>query len=265
MKSPTVALVHAPSPRLAAGERTHVARDPIDIGLAQAQHGAFCRALADCGLKVRSLDANRDEPDGVFIEDTAIVLDEVAVISSMGTAARRNEPRAIEPVLAEYRPVRRIELPATIEGGDVLRVGRDLVVGLSSRTNAAGIEALDSLARPLEYAVYSVEVRGCLHLKTACTALPDGRLLVNPDWLDVSALGGRRLVEIPAKEPWGANTLPIGTRVVLPSAHQQTAALIRGLGFDPLPVDITELAKAEGGVTCLSLLMPEHPENRHAT
>lgn len=250
-----LALVHAPSPLLAAGQRTHVAREALDFVRVQKQHAAYCQALVDCGLELRVLDVNVDAPDGVFIEDTTIVLDEMAILCSMGTAARRHEALAIEPVLREFREVRRIEWPASIEGGDVLRIGRELLVGLSSRTNAAGAEALANLVGPLGYAVNAVTVRGCLHLKTACTALPDGRLLVNPAWLDTSSLSGRTLIEAPAAEPWAANTLPIGRRVILPAAHEQTAALIRRLGFDPFPVSISEIQKAEGGVTCLSLIL----------
>src|SRR5262245_38512175 len=249
-----LALVHAPTAGLATGQRTHVSREPIDFRLAQAQHATYCQALADCGAKVRCVAVNRDEPDGVFLEDTAIIWDEVAILCSMGTEARRDEPPAIEAILSEYREVRRIELPATIEGGDVLRIGRKLLVGLSSRTSAVGIDALAEIAMPLGYQVVAVPVQGCLHLKTACTALPDGRLLVNPAWIDANALSGHKIVKIPRSEPWAANTLPIGQRVILPAAYAHTANLLHRLGFEPLPVDVSEFAKAEGGVTCLSLI-----------
>lgn len=252
-----LALVHAPSPKLAAGQRMHVAPEPIDFHLALAQHRAYAKALENCGLRVRVVPASRDEPDGAFLEDTAVILDEVAIICSMGTEARRREPQAIEPILREYRQIERIELPVTIEGGDVLRVGRKLLVGLSSRTSAAGVSALAGLVSRFGYQVTAVPVHDCLHLKTACTALPDGRLLVNPAWIDVPALAGHDLVETPTDEPWAANTLPIGQRVILPAAHPQTAELIHRLGFEPLPVELSEFAKAEGGVTCLSLLIKE--------
>jgi dimethylargininase len=249
-----LALVHAPSPALAAGQRTHVAHRPIDFGLAQSQHAAYRQTLAGCGLTVRLLDVNGDAPDGVFLEDTAIVLDEIAILCLMGTEARRREPLAIEPILRECREMRRIELPATIEGGDVLRIERTLLVGLSSRTNAAGVAALAGLVEPLGYRVQAVPVLGCLHLKTACTALPDGRLLVNRKWMEISALRNYDWIDVPADEPWAANTLPIGRRVILSATHRQTAALLQRLGFEPLPVDLSEFAKAEGGVTCLTLL-----------
>jgi dimethylargininase len=250
-----LALVHAPSPQLAAGQRLHVAPEPIDFGLALTQHMAYVAALKDCGLQLRVLPASLDEPDDAFVEDTAVILDEVAILCSMGTEVRRREPLAIESILREYREIERIELPATIEGGDVLRVGLKLLVGLSSRTSAAGVSALAGLASRFDYQVTAVPIHGCLHLKTACTALPDGRLLVNPAWIDVTALAGHDLIETPADEPWAANTLPIGQRVILPAAHPRTAELVHRLGFEPLPVELSEFAKAEGGVTCLSLLI----------
>jgi dimethylargininase len=250
-----LALTHRPCELLAHCQRTFVDAAAIDTALAADQHAAYCQTLEACGVDIRILEVNRDEPDCVFLEDTAVVLDEVAIICSMGTAARREESTRIEPVLAEYLPIERIELPATLEGGDVLRIGRTLLVGQSPRTNAAGIEALARIAGRLGYRIRSVSVRGCLHLKTACTALPDGRLLVNPAWIDLAALRSYDVVHVPADEPWAANTLPIGRRVILPAEHPQTAELIARLGFEPCPVAISELAKAEGGVTCLSILI----------
>ena len=250
-----LALTHLPSSRLQDCLQTFVPAQTVDLSLAAAQHATYCRALAECGLSIRVLDVNRDEPDGVFLEDTAVVLDEVAVICSMGTAARRAEPARMEPVLAEHLPIERIELPATLEGGDVLRIGRTLLVGQSPRTNAASIEALARIANRFNYRVEVASVRGCLHLKTACTALPDGRLLVNPEWIDPAALAGYDFVHVPPEEPWAANTLPIGRRVILPAEHPQTAELITQLGFEPCPVALSEFAKAEGGVTCLSILL----------
>jgi dimethylargininase len=250
-----LALTHCPSLKLAHCQRTFVEAAAIDLALAEEQHAAYCRALADCGLTVRVLDVNQGEPDGVFLEDTAVVLDEVAMICSMGTAARRAEPTRIEPVLAEYLPIERIELPATLEGGDVLRIGRTLLVGRSPRTSSAGIEALAAIAGRFGYQVEAISVGGCLHLKTACTALPDGRLLVNPAWIDPASLAGHDFLHIPPAEPWAANTLPIGRHVLLPAEHPQTADLLHRLGFEPHPVPLSEFAKAEGGVTCLSILL----------
>jgi dimethylargininase len=250
-----LALTHVPSPNMQQCQRTYVAATPIDLSRAARQHEAYCRMLHECGAQVRTLDVNHELPDCVFIEDTAIVLDEVAVLTSMGAPSRRAEPVGIEPELRKYRKVERIELPATIEGGDVLRVGRTLLVGLSSRTNAAGVQALEAVVRRFGYRVVSVPVRQCLHLKSACTALPNGRLLANPDWLDAEALQGFELVHVPQAEPDAANAALVGANVCMPAAHPQTADLVRRLGFAVQTVDLSEFAKAEGCVTCLSLLL----------
>ena len=196
-----LALAQAPSLRMDLGVRTYVGRTAIEFTRVLDQHPGYCRALAECGAQVCVLEVNAHFPDGVFIEDTAVVLDELAILASMGTASRRAEPGGIEQTLRAYRDVVRLELPATLEGGDVLRIGRRLLVGLSSRTNAAGIEALTAIVNRYGYVVQTVPVRQCLHLKTACTALPDGRLLVNPAWVDATALAGLELLSIPTTEP----------------------------------------------------------------
>lgn len=250
-----IALTHAPSPNLQVCERTYVSHAAIDHARAVAQHAEYRRILEQCGAEVKTLDVSPELPDSVFIEDTAIVLDEVAVLCSMGAASRRKEPSRVEPILRQYRKVVRIEPPATIEGGDVLRIGRTLLVGRSCRTNAAGISVLAEIVRPYAYEVQSAAVRGCLHLKTACTALHDGRLLVNSAWLDESALEGYERIEVPKDEPWGANVALVGSSVLMAAEHPRTADLTRGLGFTVRQVDLSEFAKAEGGVTCLSLLI----------
>src|SRR5262245_123236 len=250
-----IALTHTLSPKLHAGERTFVPHAAIDHARAIEQHAAYCQLLTECGAKVETLDVSPDLPDSVFIEDTAVVLDEVAIMASMGAASRRDEPRRIEPYLRQYREVVRIQAPATLDGGDVLRVGRKLLVGQSHRTNAAGIAALAMFAGRHGYTVEAVPVHGCLHLKTACTALPDGRLLMNANWIDASALHDFELVPVPETEPWGANTLAIGDSVIMSCEHARTIELVSQLGFRVKPVDLAELAKAEGGVTCLALLI----------
>ncbi len=250
-----LALVHVPSPALDAGQRTYVNRASVDADAAARQHRNYVQSLSAAGAKVVSLDVNADEPDGVFIEDVAIILGEVAVLTTMGTTARQAEPARVRSTLEQHRQVQAIEQPARIEGGDVLRVGRQLIVGLSKRTDDAGLEALSDIAKPLGYSITPVPVKECLHLKTACTALPDGRLLVNPNWIDTDAISAFQHVWIPPEEPWGANTLPLGNTVVLPTAHVETAELIQNLGFPVQQVDISEFAKVEGGVTCLSLII----------
>ena len=249
-----LALTHIPSPNLDHGQRTHVAREVVDYELASRQHADYCRMLRECGAEVVTLDVNRDQPDGTFIEDTAVVLDEIAVLASMGTAARRIEPARIEPELRKHREIERIEPPARLEGGDVLRIGRTILIGLSERTNISGVQAFETIARPFGYRVLPVPVRQCLHLKTACTALPDCRLLTNPAWLDLNSLHDFDTLAVPDDEPWAANTLPINGRVLISSANPQTAEMLRRLGFDVRTLSLSEFAKVEGCVTCLSLL-----------
>jgi len=252
-----LALTHVPSPHINEAERTFAQWKAIDCERALRQHADYCRMLDRCGLSVRALDVNCDLPDCVFIEDTAIVLDEVAVLGSMGAASRRAEPTGIEPILKEYRSVHHLDAGANLEGGDVLQVGHTLLVGLSSRTNAAGIQGLEGIVRPFGYRVVAVPVRQCLHLKSACTALPDGTLLVNPAWLEMQALNDFAFIRVPEEEPWAADILPIGQRVCIPAENARTAELIRQRGFRVETVELSEFAKADGGVTCLSLLLNE--------
>jgi dimethylargininase len=250
-----LAITHRPSPQMADCLLTYVDRSVIDYDRALAQHAGYCDALRAWGVEVRTLDGNGHLPDCTFVEDAAVVLDDVAVLCRPAAAARRQETPAIEAELRALRPIETIAAPATLEGGDVLRVGRTLLVGLSSRTSPAGAAALDGIARRFGYLVRTVPVNGCLHLKTACTALPDGRLLVNPDWFDLEDVGDFDLVTVPTDEPFGANVMCHGDRVIAAAEHRQTADLIRGLGFELRTVELDEFAKAEGGVTCLSLLV----------
>ena len=250
-----IALTHIPSPNMQACERTFVPHEAIDHAHAVEQHAAYCQALRECRMEVVTLSVNEQHPDSAFIEDTAIVLDELAILCSMGANSRREEPVGIEPVLRQYRDVERIDRPATIEGGDMLRVGRTLLVGQSCRTNAAAIALLSSVVGHYDYKVLPVPVRGCLHLKTACTALPDGRLFTNREWIDERALADFELIDVPTAEPWGANVLLARNRVLLSAAHARTAELLDRESFTIQTVELSEFAKAEGGVTCLSLMI----------
>ena len=259
MASPNlVAVTNVPSPLLHLGVRTFADDAAVDHAAAMRQHEQYRDALRQCGCHVVTLDVNRDHPDSVFVEDTALVLDEVAIMMSPGAASRRDEPRAIEPTLREYRPVVRVEAPATIDGGDIVRCGRRLYAGESQRTNGAGISALAELSGSFGYSVTSIPVYGCLHLKSGCSALPDGRFLVNADWIDVSPLPSDQLLHVPADEPWAGDILVIGERIILSEAFPETADLLERQGWDVIPVAVSEFEKVEGGVTCLSLVFEEH-------
>jgi dimethylargininase len=253
----TVAITHVPSPRMEDALRTFIAHERIDLELASRQHDAYRGALVRAGARVVLLDTNREHADAVFVEDTAIVLDEVAIVASMGAASRQREPAGVEAELLRHRgEIVRVVPPATLEGGDVLRVGREVLVGITSRTNLEGIQALEAVTRRFGYALRRVRVDGCLHLKTACTALPDGALLLNRRWVDVRDLEGLSLVDVPDDEPDGANVALVGERVLMGAAHPRTIEVVRRRGFETDAIDLSEFAKAEGCVTCLSILIP---------
>jgi dimethylargininase len=249
-----VALTREPARELDACELTYREREPIAAAAAAAQHRGYCEALEACGARVVTLPAVDELPDSVFVEDTAIVLDEVAVLTRPGVESRRGEVSLNEPEVARLRNVVRVEAPATLEGGDVLRLGRTLYVGLSPRTNAEGAAALRRLAEPHGYEVLTVELRGCLHLKTGCSGLDEETVLVNSDWVDAAVFRGREVVAVDAAEPWAANVLQVGGPVCVSSAFPRTAELLAARGYDVRAVEVSEFAKAEGGMTCMSLL-----------
>jgi dimethylargininase len=246
-----VALTNAVSPRLV--ERY----GSVDYLLAQRQHEEYCQALERHGVKVERLAENASYPNGCFIEDTAIVVDEIAIITSMGVENRRGEPSAIKKVLARYRQVARVSSPATIEGGDVLRIGRKVFVGTSSRTNSQGVEAVARILSPFGFDVRAVGVRGGLHLKSACTALDDETLLVNQEWVDVDALNGFRRLPVSEDEMMAANTLRIGENIILQAGFPKTIEMVQERFEHTEVLDISEFVKAEAGLTCLSLVF-EH-------
>lgn len=238
-------------------ELTHLARRPIDLERARAQHRAYERVLERLGARVERLEEAPELPDSVFVEDTALVLDEIALLLRPGAPSRRGETGGVARALERHRahrPLARLEGPGTVDGGDVLRLGRTLWVGRSSRTDAAGVAALAAAVAPHGYRVEEVAVGGCLHLKSAATAIADDMLLVQPAWIDVSRFGGLRTVEVDAREPYGANALRVGDRLLYAAAFPATADRLRRLGFALEPVELDELAKAEGAVTCCSLV-----------
>ncbi len=250
-----IALTRAVSPAIARCELTHLARTPIDIGRAVRQHEAYERLLERLGCTIRRLPAGDDMPDSVFIEDTAVVLDEVAVVARPGAASRRHEVPAVAEALRSDRVLRPIVEPGTLDGGDVLVAGRTVFAGRSSRTNDPGVEQLRQILAPLGYRVHPVGVHGCLHLKSAATALDDRRLLVNPLWVPVDAFAGFEVIAVHPEEPSAANVARVGDRLVAAAAFPKTAALLEARGYSVHLADVSELAKAEGAVTCCNLLI----------
>lgn len=250
----SIALLREVSDGLARCELVHRARRPIDVGSARREHAEYARLLAALGCEVRTLPGEERFPDCVFIEDTAVVVPEVAVMTRPGAASRRGETAAVAAALRELRPVVAIAAPATLDGGDVLRLGRRIHVGLSGRSSADGVEELRRHLEPRGYAVVGVAIDGCLHLKSAVTQVGEDLLLANPDWVDLTAFAGWRMLEVHPAEPDAANALLVHGRVVFPAAYPRTRRRLEQAGVVVETVAAGELAKAEGGVTCCSLL-----------
>ena len=248
------ALTRAVSPAFANCELSFIARQPIDLKIAEAQHRSYEKLLATLGAKVISLPAEPDLPDSMFVEDPALVLDELAVILPLGTESRRRESESLALALQPFRKLAHISLPGAMEGGDILRVGRKIYAGLSRRTNAEGIRQLRTLLTPYDYEVIAVPVTGCLHLKSAVTLLARNTLLANPSWFDASLFSGYQWIEVSPDEPHAANTLAIADQIIFPASFPHTANRMKNQAFSILPIDISELQKAESGLTCSCLL-----------
>ncbi len=248
------AITREVSPRIGNCELTYLARAEIDLDRARAQHRAYCQALSNSGCEVLELPAEPDLPDSVFVEDTAIVLDEVAVVARPGVESRLPETVSLARVLARHRSLVTIEDPGTLEGGDVLRIGARLYVGRSGRTNPEGIRQLQVLTARFGYVVQPVEVQGCLHLKSAVTQVGREALLFNPGWIPAAAFGGLDLIPVDPREPYGGNALWLGGRVLYPASFPRTRERLEARGIGTTALDVSELQKAEGALTCCSLI-----------
>jgi len=248
------AITRAVSPALADCELSFIARRPIDVEKAARQHQAYEQLLERLGVRLISLPAEPTMPDSMFVEDPAIVLDELAVVFPLGTEARRREAPSLAKALSRFRKLEFISLPATIEGGDILRVGRRLFAGLTRRTNADGIRQLARILEPYQYEVIPVPVTGCLHLKSAVTCLGGNKLLANRGWFDPEPLIGFDFVDVDPTEPHAANALAVANTIIFPTSFAKTQAILVSGGFQVAPIDISELQKAESGLTCSSLL-----------
>ena len=253
----TLAFTRAVPASLARCELTHLARAAVDVARARVQHAAYERALEQLGCQVVRLPELPEHPDSVFVEDVAVVLDEVAIATRPGASSRRGEVDSAAEALRAHRRVLRLEGDATLDGGDVLVIDRTLFVGLTQRTNPAGARQLRELVAPFGYAVSELEVDGALHLKTAVTRAGEHALLVNPRRVDASRLGDLTRIEVDAREPFAANVLWIdgATTTLCAAAFPRTNERLRAHGIHVIEVEASELAKAEAGVTCCSLLV----------
>jgi dimethylargininase len=249
-----IAITRGVSPNIGYCELTHLAREAIDVDVARAQHRQYEDCLADLGCEIHRLPPEPELPDSVFVEDTAIVLDELAIITRPGADSRMPETQSTARALRPYRSLSYITSPGTLDGGDVLRMGQTLFVGLSPRSKQAAIDQMRDLLGCLGYTVESVGVNGCLHLKSAVTQVAHNILLINPAWVDARAFGAMDFIEVDPSEPFGGNALLVGETVVYPAAYPRTRRRLEDRGIPVRVVDISELAKAEGGVTCCSLI-----------
>lgn len=248
------AITRAVSPAIVRCELSFIDRKPIDLTLATEQHRAYEALLAKLGARVISLQPEPDLPDSMFVEDPAIVLDEIAVILPLGTESRRPEAASLAPELSKHRKLAHVQLPGMLEGGDVLHLGHKLYVGLTKRSNAEGIRQLGEILEPHGYEIIPVPVTGCLHLKSAVTWIGDHTLLANRAWFDTKPFAGFDWIDVDASEPHAANALALGGTIIFPESFPKTRGRISSLDFRVATLDISELQKAESGLTCSSLL-----------
>ena len=250
-----LAITRDVSPRFNECEITHIDRSPIDVKVAQAQHDAYVQALKELGCAVLELPAEADLPDSVFVEDTAVILSEVALITRPGADSRKPETESITHALRPYRELVFIKSPATVDGGDVLVVGKNIYVGMSTRSNQAAVDQMNHLLGKYGYKAQSVDLHDCLHLKTAVTRVDNKTLLINRKWVDVENFVGYQLIDVDESEPFAGNCLPIGDAIIFPVVFPKTGTKLEANGYKLKPVVVDELAKAEGAVTCCSLIL----------
>ncbi len=250
-----VAITRDVSPRFNECEITHIERTPIDLDIARAQHREYVNVLKKLGCNVIELPAEADLPDSVFVEDTAFILSEVAVITRPGADSRKPETESIIRALSSYIKLIQVREPATIDGGDVLVLGKNIYVGLSSRSNAEAVKQLNDLLCDYGYKVTGIEMHDCLHLKSAVTRLDGTTLLINRSWVDTHDFENIDWIEVDPSEAFAANCLPIGESIIFPTTFPKTIAELEERGYKIVTVDVSELAKAEGAVTCCSLII----------
>jgi len=250
-----LAFVREVSAEIARCELTHLERAVIDPRRAALQHRAYVAALQSLGCRLEWLPSLPAHADGVFVEDTAVVVPEVALITRPGVDSRRGETASVAATLAAHVPVLHVSAPACLEGGDVLRIGRVLYVGTSGRTNTAGVAQLAAHLAPFGYRVTAVAMSGCLHLKSACTFIAPETLLVNPSWVDPAAFAAARVIEVDETEPYAANTLSVAGATLVSTAYPRTNERLVRAGVTTRALDVSELHKAEAALTCMSLLL----------
>lgn len=226
----------------------------IDVSLAKQQHNNYCNVLSQVGVDITKLEADDNLPDCCFVEDTAIIIEDIAIITYLGTESRVNETYEIEKSLKNYKKIYHINLPGTIEGGDVLKIDKKIYVGISQRTNIEGINQLALIVKDKGYEVIGVNIWDTLHLKSACTYLGNNVVIFSQGHFDESIFSSYDTIIVPKEEEYCANTLTINGQVLIPKGFPITKGLITIKGFSVIELEMTEIQKAEGALTCLSLL-----------
>ncbi|MCC5913884.1 MAG: hypothetical protein JJU46_05870 [Balneolaceae bacterium] len=253
-----VAITRPISPKLAECELTYLDRKPIEIHLAKEQHRVYENALEKMGYTIRLLPKKPDLPDGVFVEDTAVVFPERAIITRPGAESRRPETESMAKVLQDYRDLSFIKAPATLDGGDVFVLGKHIFIGLSKRSNGEAVRQVDEIMRPLGYRVSGIPVRHCLHLKTAVARIEDDLMLINPKWLSPAHFPGIHCEPVHPDEPYGTNVMRRDKFALTTTAFPYTAEWLARRGYDLIVIDQSELAKAEAGLTCSSVIVEDN-------
>eukprot|EP01127_Copromyxa_protea_P002881 TRINITY_DN12800_c0_g1_i1.p1 TRINITY_DN12800_c0_g1~~TRINITY_DN12800_c0_g1_i1.p1 ORF type:complete len:279 (+),score=46.47 TRINITY_DN12800_c0_g1_i1:831-1667(+) len=248
------AIVRDVSPAINQCELTHIHREPINFERAQQQHEAYTQALRSLGVHVTQLPAEQKLPDSVFVEDAAIVLDECAILTRPGAPSRRPEVESLARAIAPWRTTVQVQEPGTVDGGDVMVIGKTIYVGLSSRSNQNAIDQMQAFVSPFGYSVKAVTVKGCLHLKTAVTQVKQDTVLINPEWVDKSQFYDVNFIEVDPSEPCSANAVLVENKIIYPLGFPKTQKRLEDAGIEIVLVPADELAKAEGAVTCCSIL-----------
>jgi dimethylargininase len=251
------AIVRRPSPRIADGEVTHIDRIPMDVDLAMTQYDRYLQVLQSLGVELIFAVESPDHPDGLFVEDALFMVGDIGVLTRPGAPSRKGEVESIAE-LVRALSITSVSIPAphTLDGGDVLVVGKHIFVGVSTRTTMGAIDSLRVLIASTGYQVVPVTVTGCLHLKTAITRLPDDSLIAVAAFVDTNLFASHGFRVHETTEETGGDVLCIGNTVVLPMDAPRTAAQIESLGFEVQRIDVSELQKIEAGVTCMSVLLP---------
>lgn len=245
------AVVREPGAQFTRCISSHPLHHTVNIARAQTQHTEYVSTLAELGLEVIRLPRDNTYPDSCFVEDTAVIHSGKALITRLAKKSRRGEEDAVEELLQQYLPVERIIAPGTLEGGDVIRLPTRIICGISQRTNRTGVDQMQTY---FGIPVDTISDPQLIHLKSHVTYLKNNIMLTTHSYIDHPALSDFKVLIIPENEQYAANTLTIDDTVLMPAGYPQTHQLIKDTGFEVITLNMSEIAKCDGALTCLSLL-----------